>query len=456
MNSTITITCHRDNIPERTYAINVLFHTLLGIGEEEYQIIFDDETTVYTISINDKCIIAEDHFFRHHPETMTYIDKQNIPIELKSFHALGKEYPIIYGEDRFEQDNQTTIIGLDIFASTFFMLTRWEEYALGRESSELNLKKYKYYQTDENLLFCVKNNLATRAFVHEYEFLLRNLLHKYGYEAKLSRAFDVIITHDVDKLSKNDFGSFLFTFKKYIKTKQLKKCFGWIKKNIQISFFARNRLVLFSQYINASSRYNLREIFLFKCCLHGEEECTYQISDKAARNIIKELSGTSAQLGFHPSQSTFNNNAQFEKEYARFVEICETPPVMGRNHRLVHNSNTIHQWEGVDVPVVSNYGYQRRIGFRCGIACAFPIFELYSRDVSKVQEMPFILMETAIKRYFRKSNKAWPSIVEMVNQVKKYQGVICMNWHVRAFTKWEFIGHLKLFSRILSFIFENQ
>lgn len=37
---------------------------------------------------------------------------------------------IIYGEDKLiiDRNSKTIVCGIDIFASSFFMLTRWEEY----------------------------------------------------------------------------------------------------------------------------------------------------------------------------------------------------------------------------------------------------------------------------------------------------------------------------------------
>ena len=68
----ITITCHNDNIAERTYAINVLFHDLLALNNEDYQIIFEASADMYVIEHQDKRIIIEDHFFRKYPNTLSY------------------------------------------------------------------------------------------------------------------------------------------------------------------------------------------------------------------------------------------------------------------------------------------------------------------------------------------------------------------------------------------------
>lgn len=448
----LTITCHNDNIPERTYSINILFHTLLGLGENEYQIVFTDDVESYLIEHDKESIIVEDHFFIHYTAPLSYLKKDNIPAEVGCLHALGQEIPMIYGEDRFIQDDRTTIIGLDLFASIFFMLSRWEEYALGREDSMLDLESGSYYQTDEDELFCVRNQLTDKAFVHEYEHLLRELFNRSGIPIEQKRRFSVLLTHDVDKLSRESRHDIVNHFFQHIRRHQYKKSFKWLKKNLQILFFAFNRYQLFSKYLEVSSRHHLTDYFMFKTCEQGEEECTYEISSKTAKRIIHKLSKTSAKIGFHPSQNTFNNDEQFEKEYTRLVDACNVKPMIGRNHRLVHNSNTILQWEGISSPVISNYGYQRRIGFRCGVICPFPIFKIFSREQSKVKELPFVIMETSVKRRFKNLDQAWPTITHIIDQGEKYHGIICLNWHVRAFTRKDFTERLRLYSKILNYI----
>ena len=143
----LKITCHNDNIQERKYAIDILFHTLLGIPNDAYEIALEDDVTSYIIEFRDSKVIVEDHFFRHFSDPLSYLSINNIPSELNYFQALDKKIPIIYGEDKFENEEGTTTIGLDVFASTFFMLTRWEEALLGRE---------KKGDCDESLLFAVK------------------------------------------------------------------------------------------------------------------------------------------------------------------------------------------------------------------------------------------------------------------------------------------------------------
>ena len=176
----LKIICPSNNIPERSYAITVLFNELLGCDLSSEAICFDNSVEHYEIYCGGKKVVVEDHFFQKYPDPLTYLDQSHIPTSLNYFHAKDREIPIIYGEDKYVENEESITIGLDIFASTFFMLTRWEESLLGREEKG---------DCDENQLFVVKMNIYQRPIVHEYEELLKKLLSGTGIKFK-ERAYN--------------------------------------------------------------------------------------------------------------------------------------------------------------------------------------------------------------------------------------------------------------------------
>ena len=157
----IRITCPNNNVPERTYSVDVIFRDILGLASNQYKILFHNGyDDFYQIDINGYIIRIEDHFFRFHKEPLSYICIDNVPSGLQYFHAFDMEVPMLYGEDKFMQNENSFCVGLDIFASTFFMLTRWEEVLIGRDENG---------DCDEEQLFAVKNNIYKRPVVNEYE-----------------------------------------------------------------------------------------------------------------------------------------------------------------------------------------------------------------------------------------------------------------------------------------------
>ena len=124
----IKITIPNNFLPERRYIIDILFSEFLGL---EYEIIPRNTKEYEIILENDKKLIIKDSFFSNFEDGLDYLDRKNISEKikfLKNQFIIEKNIPVIYGDDEFRIQENEIICGIDIFASSFFMLTRWEEY----------------------------------------------------------------------------------------------------------------------------------------------------------------------------------------------------------------------------------------------------------------------------------------------------------------------------------------
>ena len=428
----ITITCHNDNIPERTYAIDILFQTLLEISKNDYKIVFDATAESYMIQIDDRQIIIEDHFFKNHPEPLSYLDKTNIPTELIFLHALNNTIPIIYGKDRFEKEGNTITIGLDVFASTFFMVSRWEESLLGREEKG---------DCDETNLFSVKNDIYSRPIVHEYEELLRFILSDCGVLFK-KREYKVVMSHDVDGFLTPSYGDIAKSIVRHLrhgppKNKVLN--LTWTEKIKYKKAF--NAFSQFLFYTELCKKFDIYEWFYFKVCNKGEKECTYNYDADQTIEIVKrlkEMNNPKLVLGFHPSQNTFGNERRWEKERNRITTLIEITPEIGRNHHLLYNYEMLRMWEKMaentlgGVLEISNCVFHNKLGYRSGVAVPYFLFDIYRRKPMNLREHPCQIMDTVI-RYHRKEKteeEIWEEIRPVVESAKRYNCELILTWHI--------------------------
>ena len=445
------ITCPNNNVQERTYIIKYFFEEMLGIPASIH---FSKDEVNYIIEVDDrKIIVIEDHFFNRFPESLSYLDKKNIPELVEWFHLEGKDYPIIYGEDRYVLTENKAVIGLDIFASSFFMLSRWEEYVQGREEPIKNSKSI--YQLDENSLFCVRNGIYDRQIVHEYESIFRYILNKLGYVLEMRRRSGLLITHDVDSLGPRLFKRVLKVAFSIKRERGYIPALRWICLNIRIFCGSFPRLKIFNQYCCSAKKYGFTQVFLFKCCKRHEEECTYELEGFHSKHILRNLIKNDVFLGFHPSQSVYCNNTQFEEEYRRYLNVIKNKPTLGRNHRLLHNSNTWYQWSGISIPLTSNWGYQARVGFRCGVSLPFPVFDVFLRENTHVTELPFSIMDSSLYRISKKEHEMERIINPIIASTMQYGGILCINWHVRPFFRSEFRILFKAYNKILRSLSEK-
>ena len=424
----IQITCPSNNIPERTYAIEALLSDVMGVEREEYEISFKDDTKDYVLQYDSRTVVVEDHFFNRFIEPLSYLQVENIPMDLSYFHAVGVEVPIVYGEDRFVQNENNVVIGLDIFASTFFMLTRWEELLLGREEKG---------DCKEESIWSFTHGIHKRPFVNEYACLLLSLLptsirlRKRSYEVRLSHDVDGILTPTWWRIIKD-----FVNQTKYGEPKNKILNLTW-KEEIKYKRAFPNAYCQFEMYKKLSDQFNIQEWFYMKVCAEGEKEATYWHNDKVTLDVVEWLKKEKSPniiLGFHPSQSVLNNKNQWDKEVERVIALLGDIPLIGRNHHLIYNSDMLRWWEGLsDTPVhISDCVFHHNNGFRSGVCVPYHYYDVYSRRKMSVIEHPCQIMDTVIRYDLKKKTEeeVWSEIESIISQVEKYSGELVVTWHI--------------------------
>lgn len=438
INELLNIIIPNNNVPEREYACNILFGVLM---QTPYEIsVSDVKDTV--VKIGNRALIVEDHFFGNFLTPLSYLNKDNIPKGAGVFHDnKGKEIPMIFGNDTLSITDNEIICGNDVLASIYFLTSRWEEYVLGRNKSG---------KCDENSLYLVNNNISKIPLVHVYETFIKELLVLMGYGFNLDRKFKVITTHDVDRCYLTGWIEMLrnarnlYKIGKGIVAKKLLHDFIWYKIN------SPNPFDTFGFFMDCADKYHSEDYFFFKACIDGEKGFTYSIGEDRVKRMVQEVQKRGYTVGFHPSETTFDNSTQFKKELNR-LDSLEAVSYSGRNHGLYCNTATYHQWEEAHAEFVSNYGFQYQNGFRCGICVPFPLFDIYERVQLNLYEIPFELMDTVMLRNKPQIESALFDMKEIINKVVDYQGVLCMNWHTNVYNMPEMQKYKSVYINLLEY-----
>src|SRR3989338_346953 len=206
---------------ERCYIIDILLEEFLGL---KYEIAIKEDVHNYILRLeNGSELIVEDHFFGHFSDGLSYLDEKNIPSAIKLFQNpfdTTEPIPILYGNDKCEASPRRIVCGLDIFASSFFMLSRWEEFTVKQRDN------HNRFSAKSSLAF--RYNFLGRPIVNEYTEVLWNML-KYLeiQQEKKEQKFELLLTHDVDILKywKNIGGFFKEMAGDVIKRRDLKLFF---------------------------------------------------------------------------------------------------------------------------------------------------------------------------------------------------------------------------------------
>ena len=416
-------------ISEKKYIINTFFTNFLGLN---IQINNSTEKNYVLLLENGNKIIFFDDFFHKITEQSGYLSEKNIPTQInftKNKFIVEKNIPIIFGNEKIEINKNEIYLGIDIFASSFFMLTRWEEYVIKQ--------KDKHKRFPDEISLSQKNNFEHRPIVNEYVEMLWNMLKFLGCKQKRKKhKYQAIITHDIDFLKRYD------KFSKLIKAIGgdiiLRKNPFLIPKTIKNYIHIKKGKIkdiydTFDYLMDISEKYNLKSRFYFIPGMLGEEDVRYNITNNFVAETINKIKNRNHNVGIHGTYKSYNKLNDFKNELDRLKKI-QNKITEGRQHYLrFENPTTWQIWEDNNLKIDSTIGFSNTGGFRAGTCYEYPVFNILTRKTLNLIERPLIAMEVAIKTAYPKPNNFYNKIIELSEIVKKYNGNFVFLWHNNNF-----------------------
>ncbi len=449
----IKITIPNNNIKERKYVIEILFGEFLSLA---YKIEVKEDIENYEIILpNQNKMTFKDAFFKNFPEKLSYLKKGNIPSKIKftqNQFIPEDNIPIIYGDSMFgintdKKNLKIIYCGIDIFASCFFMLTRWEEYV--NKSRDC----YNRFAAIESLAY--KNGFLSRPIVNEYVEMLKKMFFYLDNTLKFKeQKFQLFLTHDVDALLKyTNFKSGLGEIAgDIIKRKDIKQAVLNIFRQYRVYVgLQKDPFDSFDWMMNKSERFGLKSRFYFMSGGTSEsKDNRYRIEE--AKGIFDSIVKRGHLVGFHGSYNSYNDLEQFKNEKERLEKSFDIVVAEGRQHYLRFEVPTTWQiWEDAGMLVDSTCGYADREGFRCGTGDEFSVFNVLSRKKLNLKERPLVVMEGSFITYQPniKPTEMEEKIKYLLNQAKKYNGDFVLLWHNSSFNTSQWRKYQDIYERVL-------
>ena len=430
------------NIPEKKYIIGVILSEFLGL---EYNLEVHN-SNYYLITFSDRKIIIVDSFFGTR-ESDDYLKIENLPeqiIYLKNEFTREKDLPILYGSNKLLIREKIIILGADIFASSFFMLTRWEEFVNPVRDN------FGRFPGKESVAF--KNNFINRPIVNEYADFLWNLIKYLGFNGEMrKREFKIMPTVDVDQLFKyHSFTKVAIKTLGLIGKGKISKMWeyldGYIKTkmgNALDPFNTYNKLML------SSERINTKTYFFFLSGV-SREDGESPVKDKRLIKILDDIRSRGHFIGFHPGFDTFNNPVLWKKAKNNLDAVTGFNNKFGRQHYLRFDVPlTWNIWEESKMEWDCTLGYATVPGFRCGTCFEFSVFNILQREQLNLKEYPLLIMDVTLKYYLGlTSQEAIETIKEIKTNVKKFNGNFVFLWHNSSLNINEWRNYKEVFEEL--------
>lgn len=334
----------------------------------------------------------------------------------------------IYSVEREKRVNSSFIINrkmaFDLFESIFFHLSRFEEYYADKSlKDEWDMMHEKYH-------FLVKNKIYQIPVVdHLVEVLLLSIgVEPVTFNSKLT------ITHDIDVLRKFNSKQKIFRaiagdFKR---NKSLKSSLNLyqLSKSV-VNNVTQDPYNTFNELFSDSDH---RKIVYFMAGGTSDKDEKYDLDDDIFEGISDLAKLRGYQIGLHPSYNSYDNYEMITEERNRLQAAVGKKVRTSRQHFLRFAfDETITALSDSGIYEDSTLGFQRLIGFRCGTAFTYLLYDLRRDRVSKVSETPMIIMDGALLQEAKYDyNKAEKLLSDFVNKHQE-NSHLTINFHNTIF-----------------------
>ncbi len=425
--SALNITIPNICTSELKYTVNCIFKIFLGV---EYTLKYSEDITCSLIEYESKIIKLPNHFFRS-DNTSELFCKDSMPnnIILTTVEVNNERHDFVnmYGSGIVERLGTEVRFDTDIFAASFFMLSRWEELVSNTKD------KYDRFPAHSSIAY--QNNFLQRPIVNEYVEIMWALLVGMGYRGKRkSRTYTVVPTHDVDypKIWTTAISKLRSIAFSTLKDPNLNEAASKIKGIVN----GQDLYNTFDTLMSLAEENEVQANFNFMAGGDSVFDSSYELNSHFIIDVLKEIKSRGHNIGFHPSYNSYNNEVLFKNELAQLQIAVSDKVESGRQHYLRFSVPSTWQiWEESKMEWDSTMGYAEEVGFRCGVCYPFPVFDIEQRKQLTLIERPLLVMDVTLAIY--KNLLPVKAIEEMElvkSQVKKYCGEFVFLWHNSSFT----------------------
>ncbi len=323
----------------------------------------------------------------------------------------------------FFQSRQAATIPFDIFAATFYLLSRYEEYLPHVKDN------FDRFPAEESLAY--KNNFLEKPLIDIWAYKFRELLKEkfpsYQFE---NRKFTYVSTIDVDMA---------FCFKHKGIVRNIGGYFSDLLKFKLVEIWNRTLVLLgfrldpfdtFEELISLQKQYGITTTFFFLVGDYTTYDKNISSSNSKLKSLIKSIADY-ADVGLHPSYFTMKNEALLKKEKLRLENILNRPVLKSRQHYLRLDMPETYQ-NLINLEVQEDYtmGYAAYYGFRASTCTPFYFYDLDYEIQTPLKIYPFAVMDGTLRDYLELSNKrAYEVIIRLAREVKKVEGTFITLFH---------------------------
>ncbi len=356
--------------------------------------------------------------------------------------------PLLFGTERVERKGDSVVVHADIVASTYFMVTRYEE-TVRRDVRD----DHGRFPGTESLPY--RAGFIDRPIAEEYAALLRKWLRTVGFPVREpSRAFCLLPTHDVDFLRR--YRRWYDPYRTAAQALLGRRPRRIIGEALGYAWgFRKDPWDTFEETIGLDRMTAQEPTYFLMVGGTGPHGGMYDIRCRAARRLVQRVRQARASIGLHTSYQAAGRPELIGPEKARLEEVCGFPIRRNRHHFLAWRE-VEDGWQlakaGIDWD--STMGYADVAGFRLGVCHPMPLFDPIKMQPMGIAEHPLIVMDNTLSdaKYMNLSEEeALAYCTRLMDETRKHSGEFVMLWHNTTLAGASGGYHPRLYRRLLDY-----
>ena len=342
---------------------------------------------------------------------------------------------------------QGNLLPFDVFAASFFLVSRYEEYL-----SQVR-DKYGRFRAESTWMF--ENDMLQKPLVDIWTLALGARLQAVYPDLPIKkRKFTFIPTYDVDAAWAYKSKGVYRTLGGFIKDLSSGDRERIRERHQVLRGKRKDPFDSFEFQFELQKEFKLKPIYFILCGEYDTNDKNISIRKAAFRSLIKTL-GDHADVGIHPSFSSYLDIDKLRKEINSLSEVLHRPLTKSRQHFLRMNLPRSYQ-KLIELDISDDYtmGFASQAGFRAGIASTFRFYDLENDMVTNLRVHPFALMDGTMRDYLNLDLEAsYALTTQLIDEVKAVGGTFIYLTHNEALggeQRW--VGWPEMYRRMLEYI----
>ena len=341
-----------------------------------------------------------------------------------------------------------SLMPFDVFAASFYLVSRYEEYLPQVRD------KYGRFQAKSTWMF--ENGLLQKPLVNIWTIALKDKLKSiYPDLSFKERKFEFIPTYDIDAAWAYKNKGLYRTLGGFFRDLAAGDRENLRERHEVLRGKRKDPFDSFDFMFALQKEFKLKPIYFILCGNYDTNDKNISIRNTAFQSLIKRL-GDYADVGIHPSFSSYLDLPKMQAEIDGLSEVLHRPLTKSRQHFLRMNLPRSYQ-KLIELDISDDYtmGFASQAGFRAGIADPFRFFDLENDMATNLMVHPFALMDGTMRDYLNLDVEASLNLAkQLVDEVKAVGGTFIYLTHNETLggeKRW--VGWPEMYRELLKYVY---